>query len=92
MNTFNFLLKSFLPGTPDGGTVFELRADISIIGHLFNFIVTGLYISFDKINLRVFFAFPVMLFMWGVQFKYLLIVTPGYLAALVTLSSFLCSL
>ena len=46
---------------------------------------------FLLINLRVFFAFPVMLFMWGVQFKSLLIVTPRYLAALVTLSSLLCS-
>ena len=36
----------------------------------------------------MFFAFPVMLFMWGVQFKSLLTVTPRYFAALVTLSSF----
>ena len=45
---FQFLRKSFLPGTPDGGTVFELRADIIIISHFFDFFVTGLYISFDK--------------------------------------------
>ena len=38
-------------------------------------------------NVRVFLAFPVMLFMWGVQLKSLLIVTPRYLAALLTLSS-----
>ena len=57
----------FLPGIPDGRTVFELRADISVIGHFFNFCIAGLYISFDKFK-RVFFAFPVMLFMWGDQF------------------------
>ena len=45
---FQFLRKRFFARTPDGGTVFELRADISIISHFFNFFVTGLYIYFDK--------------------------------------------
>ena len=46
---FQFFAKEFfLPGTPDGGTVFELRSDICIISHFFNFFVTGLYIPFDK--------------------------------------------
>ena len=45
---FQFFVKRFLPGIPDGRTVFELRADISVIGHFFNFCVAGLYISFDK--------------------------------------------
>ena len=86
MSTFNFLRKSFLPGTPDVGTVFELRADISIIGHFFNFFVTGLYISFDKSKSVL--CFPCDVIYVGSP----VIVTPRYLAALVTLSSFLCNL
>ena len=58
LNTFNFLRKSFLPRTPDGGTVFELRADIRIISHFFNFFVSGLYISFDKSIYKSVLCFP----------------------------------
>ena len=45
---FQFFAKEFLPGTPDGRTVFDLRADISNISNFFNIVDTGLYISFDK--------------------------------------------
>ena len=51
-----FLRKSVLPGIPDGGSVFELRTDIGVIRHFFNFLVTGLYISFDKS--KSFLCFP----------------------------------
>ena len=41
--------KELLPGIPDGGTVFELRTDISIYLKVISFtFCTGFYISFDK--------------------------------------------
>ena len=84
---FQFCVKEVL--ARDDRIVFELRADISIKNNFVHFFVCGLI--FLWINLRMFFAFPVVLSIWRLQFKSLLIVTPRYLAEFATMSSLLCS-